>query len=224
MNCKKVLLNGIFNENPNLRLLLGMCPSLAITTAASNAIGMGLATTAVLICSNAAISALRNVIPKEVRLPSYIVIVAGFVTDVSLLMEAYLPDLYQSLGLFLSLIVVNCIILGRAEMFASKNSVLPSIADGLGMGLGFTGSLLLISTVRVILGTLSWFGKSFADGDATGMIFFILPAGGFFVLGLITAGINVLSDYKLSKQKAGCDGCPAAKACAGCAEKKEVNV
>ena len=192
MNCKKVLLNGIFNENPNLRLLLGMCPSLAITTAASNAIGMGLATTAVLICSNAAISALRNVIPKEVRLPSYIVIVAGFVTAVSLLMEAYLPDLYQSLGLFLSLIVVNCIILGRAEMFASKNSVLPSIADGLGMGLGFTGSLLLISTVREILGTLSWFGKSFAGGDATGMIFFILPAGGFFVLGLITAGINVL--------------------------------
>ena len=222
MQYKKILLNGMFNENPNLRLLLGMCPSLAVTTMAENAVGMGLATTAVLICSNAAISALRNVIPKEVRLPSYIVIVAGFVTAISLLMEAYLSTLYESLGLFLSLIVVNCIILGRAEMFASKNPVGASIVDGLGMGLGFTGSLLLISTVREIIGNLSWFGLHFAGEDASGMLFFILPAGGFFVLGLITAAINALSGYRLSKQKVGCSGCPAASACAKSCEKEAV--
>ncbi len=222
MQYKKILLNGMFNENPNLRLLLGMCPSLAVTTMAENAVGMGLATTAVLICSNAAISALRNVIPKEVRLPSYIVIVAGFVTAISLLMEAYLSTLYESLGLFLSLIVVNCIILGRAEMFASKNPVGASIVDGLGMGLGFTGSLLLISTVREIIGNLSWFGISFAGEDTSGMLFFILPAGGFFVLGLITAAINALSGYRLSKQKVGCSGCPAASACAKACEKEAV--
>ena len=182
MRYRKILLNGMFYENPNLRLLLGMCPSLAVTSMAENAVGMGLATTAVLICSNAVISALRNVIPKEVRLTSYIVIVAGFVTAVSLLMEAYLSPLYESLGLFLSLIVVNCIILGRAEMFASKNPVGASIVDGLGMGLGFTGSLLLISTIREILGNLSWFGMSLAGESSSGMLFFILPAGGFFVL------------------------------------------
>lgn len=222
MQYKKILLNGMFTENPNLRLLLGMCPSLAVTTMAENAVGMGLATTAVLICSNAAISALRRVIPKEVRLPSYIVIVAGFVTAISLLMEAYLSTLYESLGLFLSLIVVNCIILGRAEMFASKNPVGASIVDGLGMGLGFTGSLLLISTVREILGNLSWFGLSFAGEDTSGMLFFILPAGGFFVLGLITAAINALSGYRLSKEKVGCSGCPSAAACAKACEKEAI--
>ncbi|MBR5519273.1 MAG: electron transport complex subunit E [Clostridia bacterium] len=222
MRYRKILLNGMFYENPNLRLLLGMCPSLAVTSMAANAVGMGLATTAVLICSNAVISALRNVIPKEVRLPSYIVIVAGFVTAVSLLMEAYLSPLYESLGLFLSLIVVNCIILGRAEMFASKNPVGASIVDGLGMGLGFTGSLLLISTIREILGNLSWFGISLAGEGSSGMLFFILPAGGFFVLGLITAAINALSGYRLSKQKAGCSGCPAAAACAKANEGKAI--
>ena len=222
MNYKKILFNGMFTENPNLRLLLGMCPSLAVTTMAENAVGMGLATTAVLICSNAVISALRNFIPKEVRLPSYIVIVAGFVTAVSLLMEAYLAPLYESLGLFLSLIVVNCIILGRAEMFASKNPVGASVVDGLGMGLGFTGSLLLISTIREIFGNLSWFGFSFFGEETSGMLFFILPAGGFFVLGLITAAINALSGYRLSKQKIGCSGCPAASACHKAAEKEAI--
>jgi electron transport complex protein RnfE len=208
----KTFFNGVFTENPTFRLLIGMCAPLAITTTASNAIGMGLATTFVLVCSNAVISLLRNIIPKEVRLPCFIVIVAGFVTIVDLVMARYLPSLYAALGLFLQLIVVNCIILGRAEMFASKYPLLPSIVDGLGMGMGFTGALLIISTVREIFGNLSWFGRSFAKGSS-GMLFFILPAGAFFVLGLLTALINKLSDYKLSRNKAGCAGCPAASTC-----------
>ncbi len=215
----KTVKNGIFDENPSLKLFLGMCPSLAVTTSASNAIGMGLATTAVLICSNAVISSLRRVIPKEVRLPAYIVIVAGFVTAISLLMEAYLPALYKSLGLFLSLIVVNCIILGRAEMFASKNTVFLSVCDGLGMGLGFTSSLLLISSVREVLGSLSWFGISLA-GEGSGMLFFIVPAGGFFVLGMISAVINRITKYRISKVKPGCKSCPAANVCGGNCEEE----
>lgn len=217
----KILKNGIIDENPTFKLLLGLCPPLAITTSASNAFGMGLSTTAVLICSNAVISALRNVIKKEIRLPAYIVIVAGFVTIVNLLLEAYIPSLYAALGIFLPLIVVNCIILGRAEVFASKNPVLPSIFDGLGMGLGFTGALLVISTVREVLGSMSWFGHGFWGEGSSGMLFFILPAGGFFVIGILTAIINVLSDYRLSKAK-GCRGCLSAQLCNVCAGKKNL--
>lgn len=217
----KILKNGLIGENPTFKLLLGLCPSLAITTSASNAFGMGLSTTAVLICSNAVISALRKIIKDEIRLPAFIVIVAGFVTIVSLILEAYIPSLYSALGIFLPLIVVNCIILGRAEMFASKNPILPSIFDGLGMGLGFTGALLVISTIREILGSMSWFGHGFLGENSSGMLFFVLPAGGFFVIGILTAIINVLSDYKLSKVKS-CQGCPSAQFCAVDSGNKQV--
>jgi electron transport complex protein RnfE len=210
----KILKNGIIDENPTLRLLLGMCPPLAITTSASNSFGMGLSTTAVLVCSNAVIAALRHVIKKEIRLPAFIVIVAGFVTIVTLILQSYIPSLYSALGIFLPLIVVNCIILGRAEMFASKNPVVPSIFDGIGMGLGFTGALIIISTIREILGSMSYFGHGFWGESSSGMLFFILPAGGFFVIGILTAFINYLSDYRLSKIK-GCEGCPSAQFCAG---------
>ena len=214
----KQIKDSIVDQNPVLVQFLGMCPTLATTTSVSNAIGMGLATTFVLICSNAVISALRNVIPKEVRLPAFITIIAGFVTIVSLVMQRYFVSLYDSLGVFLELIVVNCIILGRAEMFASKNKIIPSIADGLGMGLGFTAALIVISTVREILGNLSWFGLSFFGEDKTGMLFFILPAGAFFVLGMLTAGMNLISEKKPKKTEAGCSGCPSAGACQGCGE------
>ena len=147
---------GIIKENPTLVTLLGMCPTLAVTTMAKNGLGMGLATTFVLVCSNAVISLLKNVIPKAVRLPSFIVIIAGFVTLIEFLMKGYIPALYNSLGLFLSLITVNCIILGRAEAFASKNKLIPSILDGLGNGLGFTLALFAMGSVREILGTGQW--------------------------------------------------------------------
>ena len=218
----QIFRNGLIDENPTFRLLLGMCAPLAITTSASNAIGMGLATTFVLVCSNAVISALRRVIPKEVRLPAFITIIAGFVTIVSLVMQRYFASLYDSLGVFLELIVVNCIILGRAEMFASKNKVIPSLADGLGMGLGFTAALLIISTIREILGNLSWFGFSFFGDDVSGMLFFILPAGAFFVLGMLTALMNVIFAKKPAKKNdAGCAGCPGAAACGGSCDRKE---
>ena len=212
----QIVKNGLIDENPTFRLLLGMCAPLAITTSASNAFGMGLATTFVLICSNAVISALRNVIPKEVRLPAFITVIAGFVTIVSLVMQRYFVSLYDSLGVFLELIVVNCIILGRAEMFASKNRIIPSVADGLGMGLGFTAALIIISTIREILGNLSWFGFSLFGEEATGMLFFLLPAGAFFVLGMLTAGMNLLSEKKPKVSGSGCEGCPSASACSSC--------
>ena len=150
------LTKGIIKENPTLVTLLGMCPTLAVTVSASNGIGMGLATTFVLICSNAVISLLKNIIPKAVRLPCFIVVIASFVTLIEFLMKGYLPDLYDRLGLFLSLITVNCIILGRAEAFASKNKVLPSILDAIGMGLGFTLSLFTMGSIREIIGTGQW--------------------------------------------------------------------
>ena len=212
----QIIKNGLLDENPTFRLLLGMCAPLAITTSASNAFGMGLATTFVLICSNAVISALRNIIPKEVRLPAFITIIAGFVTIVSLVMQRYFISLYDSLGVFLELIVVNCIILGRAEMFASKNRIIPSVADGLGMGLGFTAALIVISTIREIFGNLSWFGFSFFGEETTGMLFFILPAGAFFVLGILTAAMNVISEKKPKSGGSSCEGCPSASACGSC--------
>ncbi len=204
---------GIIKENPTLVTLLGMCPTLAVTTMAENGLGMGLATTFVLVCSNAVVSLLKNVIPKAVRLPSFIVIIASFVTLIEFLMKGYLPELYDSLGLFLSLITVNCIILGRAEAFASKNKLLPSILDGLGMGLGFTLSLFLMGSVREILGTGQWLG--FDLHIPSTMTIFIMPAGGFFVLGCIIAIVNKIANRK-PPASVGCDGCPNAGSCSGC--------
>jgi len=210
---------GIIKENPTLVTLLGMCPTLAVTTMAENGLGMGLATTFVLVCSNAAISLLKNVIPKAVRLPSFIVIIASFVTLIEFLMKGYLPALYDSLGLFLSLITVNCIILGRAEAFASKNKLLPSILDGLGMGIGFTLALFLMGSFREILGTGKWMGIDLHISDP--MTIFIMPAGGFFVLGCVIAAVNKLANRK-PPQQIGCEGCPCAGSCTGCAnESKE---
>lgn len=213
------LTKGIIKENPTLVTLLGMCPTLAVTTMAENGLGMGLATTFVLVCSNAVISLLKNVIPKAVRLPSFIVIIASFVTLIEFLMKGYLPALYDSLGLFLSLITVNCIILGRAEAFASKNKLLPSILDGLGMGIGFTLALFLMGSFREILGTGKWMGIDLHISDP--MTIFIMPAGGFFVLGCIIAAVNKLANRK-PPQQIGCEGCPCAGSCTGCAnEAKE---
>ena len=189
------LTRGIIRENPTFRLVLGMCPTLALTTSLENAIGMGVAATFVLICSNAAISALRNVIPATVRIPAYIVVIAAFVTTVDLLMQAYTPALAESLGIFIPLIVVNCIILGRAEAFASKNSVLYSVADGIGMGLGFTLALSVIAAIREFLGNGSltvWGRVALTHLHSHTAVLVILPAGGFITLGLILAGINHL--------------------------------
>ena len=186
-----VLLNGLIWENPTFVLMLGMCPTLAITTSGMNGIGMGLAVTVILICSNILISALRKVIPNQIRIAAYITIIAGFVTVVDLSIQAFLPALSQSLGVFIPLIVVNCIILGRAEAFASKNNVLDSAMDGLGSGLGFTLSLTVIGAVREMLGSGAIFGMKFIHGD--GMLLFILAPGAFIVLGYLLVLFNKLT-------------------------------
>lgn len=204
------LTKGIIKENPTLVTLLGMCPTLAVTVSASNGIGMGLATTFVLICSNAVISLLKNVIPKAVRLPCFIVVIASFVTLIEFLMKGYLPDLYDRLGLFLSLITVNCIILGRAEAFASKNKFFPSILDAIGMGMGFTLSLFTMGSVREIIGTGKWFGMDLHLPITMGM--FIMPAGGFFTLGVLIAVVNKIANKK-PPQQVGCANCPNAANC-----------
>ena len=186
----KQLKEGILDNNPVLVQLLGMCPTLATTTLVENAFGMGLAATAVLICSNLFISLLRKFIPSQVRIAAYIVIISGFVTAVELLMRAYLYSLYQALGLFIPLIVVNCIILARAEAYASKSKPLPSIVDGVAMGLGFTFALVLIASVREILGSGTWFGIQVLPDAYPKMTFFVLPAGAFITLGLIIAAVQ----------------------------------
>ena len=186
---------GIFRNNPTFRLLLGLCPTLAVTTSVENALGMGLATSIVLICSNALVSALRSLIPHAVRIPCHIVIAAAFVSTVDLLMQAYLPALSSALGIFIPLIVVNCVILGRAEAFASHNGVLASIADGLGTGIGFSLSLALIAAVREFVGAGSltiWGDLAFRNLHADTMTLAIMPAGGFIALGLLLALINFL--------------------------------
>lgn len=218
MSYMKEFTKGLIKENPNLVMLLGMCPTLAVTTMAENGLGMGLATTFVLVCSNLVISLLKKVIPDTVRLPCYIVIIAGFVTFVSIMLEAFLPSLAESLGVFLSLITVNCIILGRAEMFACKNKVIPSMLDGLGMGLGFTCSLLIVGSIREILGTGKWFGMTVAPDFVEPMTIFILPAGGFFTLGCVIAVIGVLTKKK--PKKIGCEGCPSRAICKSGGEDK----
>lgn len=190
---KKTFFNGLLKENPTFVLFLGMCPTLAVTTGVSNAIGMGLSTTAVLICSNLAISLLRKVIPDKIRIASYIVLIAGFVTVVEMLLKAYLPALSASLGIYIPLIVVNCIILGRAEAFASKNSVGRSIVDGLGMGLGFTASLSLIAAVREILGAGTFLGIPLFGENFEPAVAMVLPPGAFLTLGILLAIINLIA-------------------------------
>ncbi len=180
--------NGLIKENPTFVLVLGMCPTLGVTTSAINGMGMGLATTFVLMMSNLVISCLKSVIPDKVRIPAFIVIIATFVTMLSMVMEAYLPALFESLGLFIPLIVVNCIVLARAESFASKNSPFYSLCDGLFMGLGFTLALTLLGLVRELLGSGSAFGMKFIEGDA--MLLFVLAPGGFIGLGLLSAIVN----------------------------------
>ena len=181
---------GFFKENAVFVQLLGMCPTLGVTSTAINGLGMGLATTFVLVMSNVVISLVKGFIPDKVRIPAFIVIIASFVTVVDLVMAGYLPGLHEQLGLFIPLIVVNCIVLGRAEAFASKNDVVPSMFDGLGMGLGFAMALLMLGSLREILGSLSLFGMKFADAD--GILLFILPPGAFLALGFLIALINHL--------------------------------
>ena len=189
MNNWKVFFNGLVKENPTFVLLLGMCPTLGTTSSALNGMSMGLATTFVLICSNIVIALLKNLIPDKVRIPAYIVVIASFVTLLQMLMQAYLPSLYASLGLFIPLIVVNCIILGRAEAFASKNGVFDSALDGVGIGLGFTLSLTTIGAVREILGSGALFGYDLGCGDYM-LLVFVLAPGGFLVLGYLMVLFN----------------------------------
>lgn len=239
---------GLFVENPVLRLVLGTCPTLAISTSMVNSIGMGISATLVLFFSNIAISALRKVIPTKIRIPAYIVIIASFVTIVQLVVKAFVPAIDEALGIFLPLIVVNCIILGRAEAFAGKNSVVASAADGLGMGVGFTAALFLMATVRELLGNGTLFSEaqkllSLFGEDALGgfdgfnvfsklpdtlepMTVFILPAGGFFVFGIMIALANRLTAQKGRPQAdlQACAGCPMAGECTAAIEKEETVV
>ena len=183
---------GIYKENPVFRLALGLCPTLAVTSLVENGVGMGIAAMAVLICSNMVISIVRGIIPKKIRIPIFIVIIATFVTIVEMLMEAYRPDLHKSLGIFVPLIVVNCIILGRAEAFASRNGVLTSIIDGVGMGIGFTLSLVVISSIREFLGNGSWYGFPILPASYKPVILMILPPGAFLTLGYVLGFFNWL--------------------------------
>ena len=237
INYGRELTKGFLRENPVLRLVLGTCPTLATSTSVVNGVGMGIAATIVLLCSNIVISALRKVIPSKARIPAYIVIIASFVTMVQMLVKAFVPALDQALGVFLPLIVVNCIILGRAEAYAGKNPVLASACDGLGMGIGFTAALFCMGTVREILGAGTFLsgidtmigsfvelkgfsGFDFTEGlSAIGlapMTIFILPAGGFFVFGILMACANALAGKKGHKKASleGCEGCPHAQSCA----------
>ncbi len=209
-NYLKQLKSGILDQNPTLVQLLGMCPTLATTTSLTNAFGMGMAATAVLICSNVFISLLRKFIPKQVRIAAYIVIVSGFVTAVELLMRTYLVSLYQSLGLFIPLIVVNCIILARAEAFASKNPPLPSAMDGLSMGLGFTFALCILGTVRELLGTGSILGHRILPASYPDMVIFILPAGAFLTLGFTIAAVQKIKYTVEEKRRRAAEQQPAA--------------
>ena len=228
--CTERVYNGLIKENPTFVLMLGMCPTLAVTTSAINGLGMGLSTTVVLVLSNMLISMLRKVIPDSVRMPAFIVVVASFVTIVQFLLEGFVPSLYDSLGLYIPLIVVNCIILGRAESYASKNPVLPSIFDGIGMGLGFTCGLTCIAIVREFIGTGAIFGVQIlplADaaagkGGYVPVTIFILPAGAFLVLAFLVAGMNKLKKRAAQKGKkiAEPQGCGTdCASCGGCGSK-----
>ena len=213
------LYNGIVKENPTFVLTLGMCPTLAVTTSAKNGLGMGLTTMVVLALSNAFISLLRKVIPDKVRIPAFIVIIASFVTVMELLLEGFLPSLYDALGIYIPLIVVNCIILGRAEAYASKNPVLPSLFDGIGMGLGFTIALTMIGAVREILGAGQIFGVTIMPSGYVPVSIFIMAPGAFFVLAMLTA---IQNQVKINGEKKGKDmsriGSGCGHDCASCAE------
>lgn len=198
MNLAKEFYRGIVKENPTFALLIGMCPVLAVTTSVMNGMGMGLATTAVLIGSNVVIALLKNIIPDKVRLPAFIVVIASFVTMIDLSMGAYVPDLHAQLGVFIPLIVVNCIILARAESFASKNGVLASLVDGLVIGLGFTIALMILGAVREALGAGSVLGFRILPEDSTTILIFILPAGAFIALGFLIAAINKLTSVSFT--------------------------
>ena len=222
--CTERLMNGLVKENPTFVLMLGMCPTLAVTTSAINGIGMGLSTTAVLIMSNMMICMLRKIIPDSVRMPAFIVIVASFVTIVDFLMEGFVPSLYDSLGLYIPLIVVNCIILGRAESYASKNPVIPSIFDGIGMGLGFTVGLTSIGIVRELIGSGKIFNMQILPDSYEPFTIFILAPGAFFVLACLVALQNKVKNNLARKGKkvpeaagcgASCASCGNAAACGG---------
>ena len=195
-----ILTKGFFKENPTLILVLGCCPTLAVTTSVTNALGMGAATTFVLLMSNMLISALKNVIPDKVRIPSYIVIIATFVSMIDLLIQGFLPSLSASLGVFIPLIVVNCIVLGRAEAFANKNTVFDSLLDGLGMGIGFTIALTLIGGIREILGSGSFLGYQFIPSEYN-MLIFVLAPGAFLVFGFVMAAVRFIVNKREEKKK-----------------------
>ena len=195
-----ILTKGFFKENPTLILVLGCCPTLAVTTSVTNALGMGMATTFVLLMSNMLISALKNVIPDKVRIPSYIVIIATFVSMIDLLIQGFLPSLSASLGVFIPLIVVNCIVLGRAEAFANKNTVFDSLLDGLGMGIGFTIALVLIGGIREILGAGSFLGFQFIPSEYN-MLIFVLAPGAFLVFGFVMAAVRFIVNKREEKKK-----------------------
>lgn len=229
MNWKKQFEEGLLSKNPVFVQLLGMCSTLAITTSLFNGLGMGVSVTIILICSNVLISALRKVIPNEIRIAAYIVIIAGFVTIVDLLLQAFLPDLANSLGVFIPLIVVNCIILGRAEAYASKNPPVLSIFDGLGMGLGFTLALTLIGLVRELLGNGTAFGFQVMPGFYQPIGIIVKAPGAFLILALVIAFMNSAKiQTKANDKVEGCDGCCAtcaqAKGCTSSEKKEGVNV
>jgi len=196
MNFVKELTKGIIKENPIFVIVLGMCPTLAVSSSVMNALGMGLAATFVLVCSNMFISMIKNVTPSKIRIPVYVVVIAAFVTIVNMVMEAYVPALHKSLGLFIPLIVVNCIILGRAEAFANKNNVIICIADGIGMGLGFTLSLTVIGTIREILGAGTWLNLRVMPAIYDPMLVAILAPGAFITLGFLMAILNLVKEKK----------------------------
>ena len=216
---------GIIRENPVLVLILGTCPALAVSTGVESALGMGVAATVVLLCSNIVISALRRVIPDKVRIPCYIVLIAGFVTMVQMLVKAFAPALDESLGIYLPLIVVNCIILGRAEMFANKNGIIDSAIDALGMGAGFTLALFLMATIREVFGNGTFLGMEIPVLIDNNISILTMAPGGFFVFGLLIAIVNKFGKEKPKKKKFGCAGCPSAALCHGgdCAGKEENN-
>ena len=218
------LVNGIIKENPTFVLVLGMCPTLAVTTSAINGIGMGLTTTVVLAMSNLMISLLRKFIPDGVRMPAFIVVVASFVTIVQMLLQGFIPSLYSALGIYIPLIVVNCIILGRAEMFASKNSVVDSALDGLGMGIGFTLALGMMGLIRELLGSGTAFGVTITADVLSPIGIFMLAPGGFFVYAILIAAVNWATKGKgVKKKEFGCQGCPMAATCGERSEEKEAS-
>lgn len=192
MKKTEILKNGLFKENPIFVHLLGLCPTLATTSSVKNGLGMGLSIMVVMVCANFAISSIRKLVPNKIRIAAYVIVISGFVTIVDILMKAFLPELSRSLGIFIPLIVVNCVIFARVESFASKNKIIDSIVDGVAMGLGVTGSLVIIASVREIIGNGTWFGLPVVGSFYQPAVMAVLPAGGFIILGLILGAINLI--------------------------------